>query len=58
MARKPIMLKLSAEQKQQIKDATGKNAEALELTVQELEQRIAPTTLGIGARVPPGPGSG
>ena len=41
-----ITLKLSAEQKKQIKDATGKTAEQLELSVEELEQRIAPGTAG------------
>ena len=28
-----------------VKHATGKNAEALELSVQELEERIAPRTV-------------
>jgi len=37
-----ISLKLTAEQKEQIKAATGKDAAALELGVEELEQRIAP----------------
>ena len=46
---KRISLKLSPEQQKQIKDATGKNAGALELTVQELEERIAPMTLDIGS---------
>ena len=39
---KRISLKLSPEQQKQVKQATGKNAEALELTVEELEERIAP----------------
>lgn len=39
---KRISIKLSAQQQQQIKQATGKNAAALELTVEELEERIAP----------------
>ena len=42
---KRISLKLSPEQQQQIKRAIGKNASALELTVEELEERIAPTTI-------------
>ncbi len=46
---KRISLKLSLEQQQQIKQATGKNAGALELTVEELEQRIAPATLNFPA---------
>ena len=36
-----ISVKLSPEQ-QQIKQATGKDAGPLELTVEELEERIAP----------------
>ena len=36
-------LKLTPEQADQIKKATGKNADALELSVQELEERIAPS---------------
>jgi uncharacterized small protein (DUF1192 family) len=35
-------LTLTPEQKEQIRKATGKEAEALELSVQELEERIAP----------------
>jgi hypothetical protein len=35
---------LTAEQKQQVRQATGKDAEVLELTVEELEERIAPMT--------------
>ncbi len=42
MAGKRMALKLSAEQQKQIKDATGKTAEAIDLSVEELEQRIAP----------------
>ena len=40
---KRISIKLTTEQKEQIKKATGKSAEALELGVEELEERIAPT---------------
>ena len=39
---KRVSIKLSAEQQKQVKQATGKNAQTLELTVQELEERIAP----------------
>jgi uncharacterized small protein (DUF1192 family) len=39
-----IRLTLTPEQKEQIRKATGKEAEALELTVEELEERIAPMT--------------
>ncbi len=39
---KRISIKLSPEQQKQIKQATGQDAGALELTVEELEERIAP----------------
>ena len=42
---KRISLKLSAEQQNQIKQAIGKDAGALELKIEELEQRIAPAGL-------------
>lgn len=38
-------IKLTPEQKAQVQAATGKDAEAVELSVEELEERIAPTTL-------------
>ena len=44
---KRISLKLSPEQQQQIKQATGKNAQAIELSAEELEQRIAPMATGV-----------
>jgi uncharacterized small protein (DUF1192 family) len=34
---------LTPEQKEQVRKATGKEAEAIELSVEELEERIAPT---------------
>ena len=37
-----IQFKLNEEQKEQVRQATGKQADALELSVQELEERIAP----------------
>lgn len=37
-----VRIDLTEEQKQQVKAATDKSAEAIELTVQELEARIAP----------------
>ena len=37
-------IQLTPEQKSQVKNATGKEAEAVELSVEELEERIAPTT--------------
>ena len=39
-----IRIELTEEQKAQIKAATGKDARALELGVEELEERIAPMT--------------
>jgi hypothetical protein len=38
-------IKLTPEQKAQVHTATGKDAEAVELSVEELEERIAPSTL-------------
>ena len=40
-----IRIELTDEQKQQIKDASGQDVQALEITAQELEQRIAPIVL-------------
>jgi hypothetical protein len=36
-------IELTPEQKAKIRSATGKDAEAVELSVEELEERIAPT---------------
>jgi hypothetical protein len=41
-SKKPIRLELTPEQKAKIRNATGKDAEAVELSVEELEERIAP----------------
>jgi len=41
----PIRIKLTPEQQNMVRKATGKSAEALELSVQELEERIAPIKL-------------
>jgi len=40
--KKNVRLHLTQEQKDMIKNTTGKSAEAVEFTVQELEERIAP----------------
>lgn len=40
--RRSIRIELTAEQKQQIKKASGEDVSALEFTPEELEQRIAP----------------
>ena len=39
---KSYHLRLTAEQRAEIRELTGKEAEALELPVEELEERIAP----------------
>ena len=41
-----VRLQLTPEQKELVKKQTGKDADAVELSVQELEERIAPTSLG------------
>lgn len=43
-------IELTPEQKERVRAATGKNAEAVELSVEELEERIAPAKpkLGLG----------
>ena len=38
-------LTLTPEQKEEIRKATGKEVDALEMPIEELEERIAPTTL-------------
>lgn len=40
--KEPVRIKLTAEQKELIRRATGMKADAIELTVEELEERIAP----------------
>jgi len=39
-----VRIELTPEQKELIKKQTGKDAEAVELSVSELEERIAPIT--------------
>jgi uncharacterized small protein (DUF1192 family) len=39
-------IELTPEQKAKLSNATGKDAEAVELSVEELEERIAPRTKG------------
>jgi hypothetical protein len=43
-----IRIELTAEQKAEIRSATGKDAETIELSVEELEERIAPKKGFIG----------
>ena len=40
-------INLTPEQKTHVREATGKDAEAVELSVEELEERIAPVTLPV-----------
>ena len=40
--KEPVRIKLTPDQQEIVKKATGKSAEALELTMEELEERIAP----------------
>ena len=42
---KKVRIELTAEQKEELKKMTGKDAEALELSAQELEDRIAPSKI-------------
>ena len=41
-----VRINLTPEQRAMVKNATGKDAVSLELSVQELEERIAPGGLG------------
>ncbi len=51
-AKGQVRIKLTPEQQNQVRQATGKSADAIELTVQELEQRIAPSSFSFGASNP------
>jgi hypothetical protein len=42
-----VRIQLTPEQKAMVKNATGKDAEAVELSVSELEERIAPVTFSV-----------
>lgn len=42
----PVRITLTDEQKKMVRNATGKDADALELTAEELEERIAPAKFG------------
>ena len=43
-SKQPVRLTLTEDQKAQIRDKTGKDADSVELSVSELEDRIAPMT--------------
>jgi len=40
--KEPVRINLTDDQKAQIRNTTGKDADAVELSVEELEERIAP----------------
>lgn len=42
---RPVRLELTPEQKTVVRNATGQEAEALELSVDELSERLAPARL-------------
>ena len=42
--KEPVRISLTEDQKAQIRRQTGKDAEAVEFSVEELEDRIAPLT--------------
>ena len=44
-----VKIELTPEQRNQIREATGKDANVIEFSVEELEERIAPVTLGVSA---------
>jgi hypothetical protein len=46
MSNENFRLPLTNEQKEMVRKATGKEADAVDLTVEELEDRIAPGKLG------------
>ncbi len=48
-----VRISLTPEQASVVKTATGRDAEAIELTVEELEKRIAPTLFTSAPLVPP-----
>ncbi len=41
----PVRIELTKDQQDLVREATGKDAEALELNAEELEERIAPRKL-------------
>lgn len=45
-SKEPVRIKLTPTQKKLIRQATGKDATALELSAEELEDRIAPARFG------------
>ena len=48
-----VAIQLTEAQKAQVRVATGKDAETVELRVEELEERIAPSKQGVSPRIGP-----
>ena len=48
MEKQPVRIELTEDQKKQIREATGKDASAIELTAEELEERVSPKGFRIG----------
>lgn len=46
MDKKTIRIELTDEQRRQIKQQTGKEAKAIELSAEELEERVSPGGVG------------
>ena len=44
--KKTIRIELTDEQKRQIRSQTGKDAKAIELSAEDLEERVSPGTTG------------
>ncbi len=45
-SRKSIRIELTETQKKQIREQTGEEVETVEVTVEELEQRVTPRSIG------------
>jgi hypothetical protein len=52
MREKRVSLKLTPEQRQAVKALTGRDADAIELGIEELEERIAPARPAPGGPIP------
>ena len=49
--RQKVRINLTPEQARQLKAATGRDLDAIELTAQELEQRIVPNLIASGTAI-------
>jgi hypothetical protein len=47
MEKKTIRIELTDEQKRKLKEQTGKDAKAVELTAEELEERVSPARFNV-----------